>query len=99
MKNYLVLLELSVIMCIVAAGPAGRNAGMLFYRQQPASYYQQPQQQYYPTAHQAMLVHYAQPARHFAAARRSSQETAAFAAGDTIGAGTFIQGKCKRFKF
>lgn len=90
----LVCFVLSYVMCMVAAGPAGRpSAGMLFYQQQQP-YYQQPQH-YYPTAHQAMLVHYAQPARHFAASRRSSQETSAFAAGDTIGAGTFIQGNIR----
>ena len=59
---------------------------MVFYQQRPV-YYTHRQQ--YPAQH-AMLLHYG-PAN---LARRSAQgnEVTAFAAGDTIGAGSYING-------
>lgn len=53
---------------------------MILYRSAPA----------YPAAyHQAMLVQYSQPK--FA---RSAAGTGAYAAGDSIAAGTYLRGKC-----
>lgn len=86
------LIWFCTLVCFAIGGPvsSGRNS-MMFYQQRPV-YYHTPQ--YYPAAHQAMLVHYGDPARQYAS-RRSGQasEVTAFAAGDTIGGETYIQGK------
>lgn len=85
MKVSVAFVLLSAVFCIAAAipVPAGRNqAGLMFIQQQHPH-------RYYPSQ-QAMLVHYNQPKY---ASRRSSQEVAAFAAGDSVEGGSFIQGK------
>lgn len=59
---------------------------MMYYQQQPMYY--APRRQY-PVHQQAMLVHYGQQYR----SRSSpSGEIAAFAAGESIGAGSYLQG-------
>lgn len=86
MKVSVAFVVLSAVFCFAAAVPvpAGRGQGGLMYIQQ-----QHRPHHYYPSQ-QAMLVHYNHPKY---ASRRSSQEVAAFAAGDSIEGGTFIQGK------
>lgn len=86
MKVSVAFVVLSAVFCIAAAVPvpAGRGHGGLMYIQQ-----QHRPNRFYPSQ-QAMLVHYNHPKY---ASRRSSQEVAAFAAGDSIEGGTFIQGK------
>lgn len=90
MKVSVTFAVLTAVICIAAAVPfpASRGQGGLMYIQQQ----QQRPHRYYPSQ-QAMLVHYNHPKY---ASRRSSQEVAAFAAGDSIEGGTFIQGKLSR---
>lgn len=85
MKVSVAFIVLCGVFCIAAAVPAaaGRGQGGLMYIQQHRP------NRYYPSQ-QAMLVHYNHPKY---ASRRSSQEVAAFAAGDSIEGGTFIQGE------
>lgn len=82
------LIVLSAVICTVHAVPVsgGRNsAGMMFYHQRPVYY----TPKYYPSQ-QAMLVHYGEPSQY--ASRRSAPASGVYAAGDTIGGETFIQG-------
>lgn len=85
MKLCVALIALcAVFAAVVTAVPAGRNQMMYFQQHRPLYRYPQAGQQ-------ALLVQRYNAPKY--ALRRSSQESGAFASGDSIEGATFIQGK------
>lgn len=70
----------AVFLVVVVASSSAYPRNVMYVQHRPSRYY---------PAHQAMLVQFHQPRY---ASRRSSQEVAAFASGDEIEGGTYIQG-------